>query len=144
MAYERRISGPILDRIDICLQVNKVDYKKLAARTVAAETSADMRERVIAARSRQVQRYIRHGISKCYNSEMSAQDIETCVNMEDSARFLLARSAEKLDLSGRGFHRVIKVAQTIADLAGKEIVQPEHVLEALQYRTRGIGASARA
>ena len=67
---------------------------------------------------------------------MSAEDIEKCVIMDDDARSILALSAERFELSGRAFHRVIKVAQTIADLAEKESIQKEHVLEALQYRQK--------
>jgi magnesium chelatase family protein len=135
-AYKRRISGPIMDRIDVYLQVHKVDYEKLAAVSVAAESSETIRNRVVAARARQAERFSQHCIQKCYNSEMSAEDIQRCVVIEAGARELLASSAKRLDLSGRGFHRIIKVSQTIADLAGMDVVKKEHILEALQYRQK--------
>jgi magnesium chelatase family protein len=134
LAYQRRISGPIMDRIDVYLQVHKVDYEKMAAASVSSESSSDIRARVVQARTRQQHRFARHGITKVYNSEMSAPDIERCVTISAEARALLAASAQKLDLSGRAFHRVIKVAQTIADLAGVEKVEKQFILEALQYR----------
>ncbi len=134
--YRHKISGPILDRIDLWVNVSKVDYDKLSARNVNAESSDSMRARVTAARTIQAMRFDSHKLNKRYNSEMNAQDIERCVIMDEESRKILARSAEQFELSGRAFHRVIKVAQTIADLAGEEAVKKEHVLEALQYRQK--------
>jgi len=137
--YQRKISGPIMDRLDIWLNVSKIDYDKLAARSVASERSIDIRERVIAARNIGRRRFADHNISKNFNAEMSAQDIEKLVNMDDQARVMLTESARKLDLSARAFHRVIKVAQTIADLAGSDVIMTEYILEALQYRQKEVG-----
>ncbi len=134
--YRRKISGPIADRIDIWLNVEKVDYEKLAAKVHISESSESIRKRVTVCRSRQFERFRKYKIKKTYNSELSAADIETCVHIEDGARSILAVSAEKLELSGRAFHRIIKVAQTIADLEQKEIISKEHILEALQYRRK--------
>lgn len=136
--YRRRMSGPIMDRIDIWLDIHKIEYDRLAAQTSDAEGSAVIRERVMAAREIQRQRFSSAGIDKQYNSEMAAGDIEKCVIMEERARTLLRSSAEKLALSGRGFHRVMKVARTIADLAQSEQIRHGHVLEALQYRQKPI------
>lgn len=134
--YKRRISGPIMDRLDIWVNVNKVDYEKLSLQTVEAESSASIRTRVEAVRAIQRERFKYFGIQKNYNSEMDAGDIEKMITMDDDTRSTLAQAAKRLGLSGRSFHRMIKVARTIADLAGeKEIARP-HILEALQYRQK--------
>ena len=141
-SYRRKISGPILDRIDIWLEVDKIDYEKLSLRESSGEPSSAIRERVVRARKLQADRFIQHPEKilslpdqrKYYNSEMNAEDIERHINLNDQSRNLLAVSAEKLGLSGRAFHRIIKVARTIADLANVTEISSEHILEALQYR----------
>jgi magnesium chelatase family protein len=149
-AYHRRISVPVSDRIDLWVNVNKINYEKLAAARSTDEDSTTIRARVTAARSIQIQRFEKnsqkrdqnlkknHGGEKYFNSEMSADDIEKCANLSDDARTILRLSAERFRLSGRAFHRVIKVARTIADLAGSESIAKEHVLEALQYRRKSV------
>ena len=132
--YRRRVSGPIMDRFDIMINVNKIDYEKLSAKAFTAESSADMRRRVTRARSIQARRFEMHAVHRRYNSEMDAHDIERIIVMEEIARASLARAAQKLKLSGRAFHRVLKVARTIADLAEDEIIREPHVFEALCYR----------
>jgi magnesium chelatase family protein len=136
LAYKRRVSGPIYDRIDISLSVNKIDYEKMTARTSTAESSAAIRGRVIRARERQKIRFATHKLQKLFNSEMDARDLEKIVDMEPGARTLLSSLAQKHDLSGRAIHRVIKVAQTIADLVAEDVIRQVHVLEAVQYRKR--------
>ena len=136
--YKRKMSGPIMDRLDIWLNVDKVDYDQLAMHTSTAEDSLHIRTRVVAARHIQRQRYVDQHIRKQYNSEMSAPDIEKCIVIGDDARQLLKTTAKRLELSGRGFHRVIKIARTIADLADSETIATDHVLEALQYRQKFI------
>ena len=135
-AYRRRISGPVADRIDIWTNISKVDYELLSARTSSHENSAIVRSRVIQARIIQKERAEKHGLLINYNSEMGPQEIDLCVTMNDGVRELLKISAEKLGISGRGFHRTIKIAQTIADLDGSETIKKEHMLEALQYRDK--------
>ena len=137
--YRRKISGPIADRIDIWLRVEKIDYEKLAAKEHHSESSETIRSRVATCRARQLERFKKYSVTKTYNSELSATDIETCISMEDSARTTLALSAQKFNLSGRAFHRVIKVAQTIADLEQKDMITKDHILEALQYRVKTDG-----
>jgi magnesium chelatase family protein len=134
--YNRRISGPIMDRIDIWTNVDKVEHEKLAQVSNSGPSSAKIREEVLKARERQQERFSRLGIKKLYNSEMNAEDIQRAVVMEEQLRMFLASSAAKLGLSGRAFHRIIKVAQTIADLVGSTEIKKEHLLEALQYRQK--------
>jgi magnesium chelatase family protein len=145
-AYRRRISAPILDRIDLWVNVNKVDYEKLATARSTEEDSATIRTRVTAARAIQAERFskrcteengdTRSREQKYFNSEMGAKDIENLALLEDDARKILRLSAERLKFSGRAFHRVVKVARTIADLAGSKTILKEHILEALQYRKK--------
>ncbi|MFA6458855.1 MAG: YifB family Mg chelatase-like AAA ATPase [Candidatus Paceibacterota bacterium] len=134
--YRRKISGPILDRIDLWINVNKIDYETLALSSIDNESSDVVRGRVIAARSLCVERFAAANIPKSYNSEMSALDIEKCVMMEAEARTLLKISAQRFEFSGRAFHRIIKVAQTIADLGQCSLINKNHILEALQYREK--------
>jgi magnesium chelatase family protein len=134
--YKRRISGPILDRFDIWINVNKINYDMLALQKVQSESSETIKERVIKARKRQNERFQKYSIKKSYNSEMNAEDIEKCIFMSSEARSILKISAQKFDLSGRAFHRIMKVARTIADLSGTEIISEDNVLEALQYREK--------
>ncbi len=139
--YRKKISGPIIDRIDLWVSVSKVEYEKLSgfatATTRTNETSHVIRKRIELARTIQAERFLGKNITgKKLNSEMSVSDIEQLIIITNEARTLLTRSAEKLALSGRAFHRVLKVAQTIADLDMKKEIQKEHILEALQYRQR--------
>ena len=135
-AYKRKISGPIMDRIDIWVNVTKIDYAKLAQRSLIVENSATVRSRVQSARARQQARFKKKGLAICYNSEMDAKNIESCIQMTEDARSTLRFSAERLGLSGRAFHRIIKVSQTIADLAGVEEIKKDFILEAIQYREK--------
>ena len=135
-SYARKISGPISDRIDIWLTVEKIDYEKLSSTENNAEPSATIRERIVRCRNIQGTRYQKHGSTKNYNSELDATDIERFIAMEESARTTLALSAQRFGLSGRAFHRVIKVARTIADMEQKEVISKDHILEALQYRKK--------
>lgn len=133
--YKGKISGPILDRIDLWLEVPHVDYETLTEnREAIADETGIAREQITKARERQLARLQNHPVDS--NAEMSARDIEACIHVSAEVRDLLKVSSAKLNLSPRSYHRLIKVAQTIADLEGKEHIQPEHVLEALQYRVQ--------
>lgn len=139
--YKKKISGPIADRVDIWLNVNKIDYQKLGSRTSQEEKSETIAERVFFARNIQKDRFEKHGSKKHFNSEMEVGDIDKIINISVTAKKLLISSAEKLDLSGRAYHRIIKVAQTIVDLENshenrENIIEEKHILEALMYRQR--------
>ena len=134
--YRRKISGPIMDRLDIWINVNKIDYAKLAETQSRGEDSSTIRKRVTQARIVQRNRFENNKIHKYFNSEMNAEDLEKIVKISDQAKAVLTKSAEKLEMSGRSFHRIIKVARTIADLAGIETIDEASILEALQYRQK--------
>ena len=134
--YQKRVSGPLLDRIDIFVEVPREEYERLAADT-AGEPSAAVRERVQASRARQEQRF--SGSRIVCNAEMSPTEVRGyCQDrLEDSARSLLRLAMQQLSLSARAFHRVLKLARTIADLANQEEIASQHVAEAIQYGNRG-------
>lgn len=131
--YQRRISGPLLDRIDIHLDVPRVDYEQLAERR-SGEPSAAVRERVIAARTRQAARFGNDGVRT--NADLEPRQIQTHVRLDAPGEELMRAAVRQLQLSARAYHRVLKLARTIADLASAEQVAAEHVAEALQYRPR--------
>lgn len=134
--YKQKISGPILDRIDLWLSVPHVDYETLTAVREKKDTSETdvAREKITRARERQTQRLKNSGIYT--NGEMSARDIEQAIELTPAVKELLKTSAQKLDLSPRSYHRLIKVSQTIADLSEAEHITEAHVLEALSYRAK--------
>ena len=137
--YKHKISGPILDRIDLWLQVPHVDFETLTERRTPAPTGSrgetdHAREKIARARERQYARFAGTGIST--NGEMSARDIEEKIEMSSAVRALLKQSAEKLKLSPRSYHRLIKVSRTIADLEDSDELSEIHILEALNFRTK--------
>lgn len=135
--YKQKISGPILDRIDLWLPVPHVDYDTLTEKrdrgTLPDETKK-AREQILRAREQQSMRLAGRGAAT--NAEMTARDIEACIELTPQVMTLLRGAAEKLNLSPRSYHRLIKVSQTIADLDGAPQITTEHVLEALQYRVK--------
>ena len=130
--YMSRISGPLLDRMDIHLSVPPVAYADLASRT-AAESSAVIRSRVERARQRQLERF--RDVPGLYaNAHMGPREIARYVRITPDTEAVLRRAIEKLGLSARAYHRVLKLALTLADLAGDDGIGPGHVAEAVQYR----------
>lgn len=130
--YRSRISGPMLDRIDLHVEMTDVGYEDIAGRT-PGEPSAAVRVRVEAARSRQRERYKGEGI--LFNAQLFGGQIQRFCPMEKEAETLLKRAFDALGLSARAYGRVLKVARTIADVEGSETIRPEHVAEAVQYRS---------
>lgn len=130
--YKQKISGPILDRIDLWLPVPHVDYETLTERSEKTDETGEARALITRARERQQKRFAGSGIST--NAEMSARAIDEHITLSEEVQLLLRTSAERLHLSPRSYHRVVKVARTIADLDNKDAIEMEHVLEALQYR----------
>jgi magnesium chelatase family protein len=139
--YKRKLSGPITDRIDIWVTVGNVDYEKLSALQQTGETTSTIRRRVLYARGAQYMRFqdahVRAGKRiLSTNSEMNAKELEFYAPLASDVRQLLNDSAVRLQLSARAYHRVIKLARTIADLDGSTDILKKHLLEALQYRPR--------
>ena len=133
--YRQKISGPIVDRIDMWVEVGLISHSKLAEDS-HGEKSSEIRKRVDAAREIQKKRFAKHGLKHGTNSELKAKEIRKAIAMEAKAEKLLTDSATKLDLSARSFHRCAKLARTIADLDGSETVKENHILEALRYRPK--------
>jgi magnesium chelatase family protein len=123
----------LLDRIDIFADVPRVDYEKLTDSS-CAEGSAEVRARV--ARARQIQRERFKGTRLITNADMTAVEVREFCQVESSAQSLLRMAMKQMSLSARAFHRILKLARTIADLEGAAVIQAQHVAEALQYRPR--------
>jgi len=141
--YQKRISGPMLDRIDIHIEVPRVDYEKLSDDRLG-EPSADVQVRVEAARERQRQRFgeaANQQITKspnfiACNADMRPAQIRQYCQLDETSNSLMRTAMNQMQLSARAYHRVLKLARTIADLVGEEKIAPTHLAEALQYRPK--------
>lgn len=136
LKYERKISGPIIDRIDLWLQVGTVPHEKLSLGGEGGEKSNAVRQRVAKSRKIQEKRFTKAGLSIKTNSQMSSKDLVRFALLSPSAEEVLKNSASKMNLSARAYHRVIKIARTIADMEESEGIENKHILEAIQYRPR--------
>lgn len=131
--YLNKISGPLMDRIDLHVEVVPVPFKDLADRR-NGEKSEEIRNRVIKARKIQENRFA--GKSNVYcNAQMSSKMLQTYCDIDDTGRLLLKNAMERLSLSARAYDRILKVARTIADLEDSESIKTEHLAEAIQYRS---------
>jgi magnesium chelatase family protein len=129
--YKRKISGPLIDRIDLHVEVPRVKYEKLTSEVVG-EPSEKIRERVEKARMIQWKRFENFNFNT--NAEMKVKEIKTFCETSEECNQILKYAVQKYTLSARAYHRILKLAQTIADLAEENKISPEHINEALQYR----------
>jgi magnesium chelatase family protein len=129
--YQRKISGPILDRIDLHVEVPRVKFEKLEEEN-SGESSAEIRERVEKARKTQGERF--KGLSIFSNSEMSSEQVRRFCLIDSESTALLRNAVSTMKLSARAYFRIIKISRTIADLEGAEKITPAHIAEAVQYR----------
>ena len=131
--YLNKISGPLLDRIDLHVEVTPVPFSELS-KEKKSETSFDIRQRVIIARKIQTERY--HAAEGIYsNAQMRTKDLKTYCNLSEAGNSLLKTAMERLGLSARAYDRILKVARTIADLEASQNIETNHIAEAIQYRS---------
>ena len=131
--YLGRISGPLLDRIDLHVEVPAVKFREISS-DIAGESSAQIRERVVAARQIQQRRFASKPRITC-NARMGSKELKTWCALDEATLELLKMAMGNMSLSARAYDRILKVARTIADLAGAETLVSDHVSEAIQYRT---------
>jgi magnesium chelatase family protein len=134
--YQKRISGPLLDRIDIHIQVPRVEYDKLSEKRLG-EPSAVIRQRVEAARQKQRTRFANDGTSILVcNADMRPAEIRKYCGLDDAGKNLIKSAMNQMNLTARAYHRILKLARTIADLTDTDQISVTHLAEALQYRAR--------
>jgi magnesium chelatase family protein len=131
--YRQRISGPLLDRVDIHLEVPLVDFRELSSNAPSGEKSETIRERVVQAR--QIQRERFRKATNATNSAMGPRQLKQFCQIDSESSGYLERAMEEMNFSARAHDRILKVARTLADLAGAVNIRPADVLEAIQYRS---------
>ena len=131
--YLSKLSGPLMDRIDLHIEVDNVNYDELTSKETTEEKSEQIKERVNFARAKQLERY-KNEKQYC-NAQMSVRDCNKYCKLDETSELILKSAFEKLNLSARAHNRILKVARTIADLDGSQNILPEHIAEAIQYRS---------
>jgi magnesium chelatase family protein len=131
--YQKRISGPLLDRIDIHIDVPRVEYEKLSDERLG-EPSSVIQARVEAARAVQRRRF--EGTKLMSNADMGPAEVREFCKVDEAGKSLLRAAMQQLHMSARAYHRILKLARTIADLAGSDTIETAHLAEAIQYRPR--------
>ncbi len=131
--YQKRISGPLLDRIDIHITVPRVEFEKLTGDRMG-ESSAAIRARVEKARAIQRKRFA--GSNLQVNADMGPAEVRKYCELDEAGKQLMRAAMKQMNLSARAFHRILKLARTIADLAEAEKIETHHLAEAVQYRAR--------
>ena len=122
---------PLLDRIDMCVEADRVKYEELTS-DACGESSSEIRQRVMQARAVQQERY--RGTRYRFNSDLDADAVRRYCEMEDGCREMMRDLYERMHLTARSYHRILKTARTIADLSGENLVRMEHLAEAVSYR----------
>lgn len=143
--YQKRISGPLLDRIDIHITVPRVEFEKLSGDRLG-EPSEKIRKRVERARELQRERFARldrnedadnhKGTPLRVNADMGPAEVRQCCELDEAGKQLMRAAMKQMNMSARAFHRILKLARTIADLAESEKIETHHLAEAVQYRPR--------
>jgi magnesium chelatase family protein len=131
--YRQRISGPLLDRIDLHVEVPIVDFRELSSNTSSGEASPTIRQRVVAARGIQSERFRKS--SNSTNAAMGSRQVRQHCQLTAEASGYLEHAMEEMNFSARAHDRILKVARTLADLAGAQDIRPNDILEAIQYRS---------
>lgn len=134
LKYRKKVSGPLLDRIDLHVEVGRIKFSKMTEAEPTTEVSEQIRERVETARERQTERF--KNLPIFANAEMTAREIKKFCRLDDDTLSFLRQAASQMSLSARAYHRVLKISRTIADLAGSTEIQTTHLAEALQYRPK--------
>jgi magnesium chelatase family protein len=132
-SYRQRISGPLLDRIDLHVEVPIVDFRELSSQSTSGEKSDVIRERVVAARNIQLDRFKKTSVTS--NASMTSRLVREHCKLDAESTSYLSHAMEQMNFSARAHDRILKVARTLADLGGSEAIGSEHILEAIQYRT---------
>jgi magnesium chelatase family protein len=132
-SYRQRISGPLLDRIDIHCEVPLVDFRELSSNTTSGDKSEVIRERVVAARNIQLERFRKYSVTS--NASMTSRLVREHCQLDAESNGFLEHAMEEMNFSARAHDRILKVARTLADLGGSESIRTNDVLEAIQYRS---------